>query len=738
LLFILSNIISFGQYDILDNQESFFDYDKVSDDLLSISSYSPEDEISSDSLSKFGATLWANTKNDIKNIHGKIDLNYSYGLNTIFTDTTRGIASVISSSGNMESDVLGLPIKISYNYSTLKMPLGANNFFRISFDKQKYIDNQKAKIEKQLSGIFDVEEKLKNNKAKLSNIQGQSEIFIDMLKRRLEQEARRLANEQKKEFKDSLNGNASTLTEDHRDSIQQIKDKAQSNIDFYKNEYDKIIILYDKIISVQKACDNLIDKYKGHKEKLNGYKERLNDPSLPPSGEHSFDKLNFVNSIQKIDIGLTYPKTTSLSDQNTAIKGIGTEFQYKNYYLSLSAGLTMNNVMLSTNEINNQLNYNQNVFNQFDFQKVKDNGVLTSVKTGWGTPETTHVLIGFNYLTNTGFLGISNNIDSYDPAASVELDLRYVPKFYNGGVLDVVYGKTSANNDIDSLINLDVFGSLFSRYRSNVVMLKYGQYVSKIRSNFSIQYRSIDPKANTSVYGMMQPGNRRIAFESRHKVLSYLKFGTTYKVDESYGTDYDLNLHTTGVNISGNYKEYLTYSAIVNYVVYSAEKETGGILKGTSYLMGFTLQTDYKIEKLKTFVGLNFNDYLISDITNIVKYTQFGLIKGIRDKNWSASLKYDYFFQTTEGFATGTSVIGLGGKYLLRDFKFDGGFSIAINDQSNVSIGWYLETDWNISKHFDLSLRAERFVMGDFYRSYYRTLYERLPYLFSINAGFKF
>lgn len=744
-LIILLFLSSFGlhsQQSTFEKQRSNFDFNKISKELLNIEKNNNSNNLDEDSLLQMGSNLWTNTKNDFKNIHGRIDLNYSYGLNTVFTDTTRGIASIIGSSGNIQSGVLGLPIMISYNYSTLKVPLGANNYFRISFDKQKYLDNQKAKLDKQISSVLDVEEKLKNNKARISNVQGQTEVYLDMLKRSLEKEARLMAQEQKEIIKDSISDNIESTTnssQERSDSVQQKRDDAQRNIDNYKKEYDSIMTIYHKILSVQKSCDSLINKYERYNEKLTGYKERLKDPSLPLNGEHSFDKLDFVNSIQKVDIGLTYPKTTALSDQNTAIKGIGTEFQYKNYYLALSAGLTMNNVMLSTNEINNQLNYNQNVFNQFDFQKVKDNGVLTSVKTGWGTPETTHALIGFNYLTNTRFFGVSNTIDSpYDPAASVELDLRYVPLIYSGGILDVVYGKTSANNDLDSLINSDVFGSLFSNYQSNILMIKYAQYVSKIRSDFSVQYRSIDPKANTTVYGMMQPGNRRIAFESRHKILPYLKFGTTYKIDESYGTERFLNLQSTGINVSGNYKEFLTYSTMVNYVMYSAENESGDIIKGTSYLTGINLQSDYKVQKLKALIGFNFNDYLISDTSKSVKYTQFGIIKAIGGRNWSSSLNYDYFFQTDKGFETGTNVFGIGGEYIMEDLKFDGGISISTNDNSNTSLGGYLEMRWIITKFFDLTVRGERFVMGDFYRSYYRTLYERLPYLFTINAGFKF
>ena len=729
-----------GQQTTLEIQRCKFDYDKVSRELSGIGEYDTEEQLSNDSLSYLGSKIWTNVKDDIKDIHGEINLNYSYGLNTVFTDTTRGIAAILGSSGQMQSGVLGLPVLVSYNYSTLRMPLGANNFFRISFDKQRYIDNQKAKLDEKLSELIDVEGKLKNNKAKVSNMQGQTEVYLDMLKRKMEQEGRRLAQEHEEKIKDSLsNENISDSSKERSDSVLQKKNDTQKRIDNYKKEYDNIIIFYQKILSTQKKCDSLINKYENYKNELTSHKEKLNNPDFSSYGDETLDKMGFIKSIQKIDIGLTYSKTTALSDQNTAIKGIGTEFQYKNYYLAFSTGLTMNNVMLSTNEITNQLNYNQNVFNQFDFQKVKDNGVLTSVKTGWGKPEETHVLIGFNYLTNTRFLAGSNDMESmYDPAASVELDLRYVPLIYKGGVLDVVYGKTSANNSIDSLIEPDVFGTLFSNYRSNLLMLKYGQEVAKIRSNFSIQYRNIDPNANTTVYGMMQPGNKRIAFESRHRVLPYLNFGTTYKIDESNGTDRSMKLQTTGVNVSGRYTEYITYSTMFNYVHYSTEREAGDVFKGSSYLAGINLESNYKVKDKKALIGVNYNDYLFSDTANALKYTQFGVYKVIGDRRWSASLKYDYFFKTDESVTTGTHVYSIGGKYIFEAIKLDGSLIISADKNSNTSMGGHLEVEWKMTKNIDLTFRAERFVMGDFYRSYYRILYERLPYLFTMNTSFKF
>lgn len=745
---------AYSQNDSLINAKTLpvkteFDYKGVLRKLFGFNNFNPQSQLSGDSLPSIGKRLWQNIKDDIKNTNGRVDVGYSYGLNTIFTDTTRGISSIFNTSGSMQTGVLGLPVLVSYNYSTLKVPLGANNYFRISFDKQRYLDKQKAKVEEQLSKVGDMENKLEQKKSVLSSIQGYTEVYMDMLKRKMEREANRMAKEAQQRAKDSLalrsdsiktndSGYSDTLSTT-ADSLQRKRDAAQSQMEHYKNEYDSIMVIYQKIMSAQRKCDSLTSAYGTYKDKLSEYSSDLKKPDIMSLGTGALGKMDFIKSIRKIDIGLTYPKTTGLSTQSTAIKGIGTEFQYKQYYLAVSAGLTLNNVMMSTNEITNQLNYNQNVFNQFDYQQVLDNGLLTTIKTGWGTPEQTHVFVGFNYLTNTRFLSANNTTGpTYDPAASMELDIRYVPSFYKGGALDLVYGKTSSNRQLDTTNQSGVFESLFSKYRSNTFLAKYTQQVSILRSDFSLQFRSIDPYANTTVYGMMQPGNRRIEFDSRHRIAAYLKFGTTYKMEETYGYLDAFRLHTVGVNASGSVTEYFSYSALLNHVSFTSERATGQIHRGTTYLGGITLQSNYVLKKLKTITSVNYNDYLFSDTSGAVKYTQFGLIHTMGERKWSTSIKYDYFFRSAASIQTGTHVTGVSVKYTMKKVKIDGGISVATEMNASTSMGGHLDVRWQVLSFMDLTFHAERFVMGNFYRNYYRSLYERFPYLFSINVGFKF
>ena len=83
---------------------------------------------------------------DLSRTSGSVFLNYSYGLNTVFIDTSRSIGSIFTTRGYFPTGLLGLPVSVRFNYSTFLVPLGANNYFRISLDQVKLIEQQKEKL----------------------------------------------------------------------------------------------------------------------------------------------------------------------------------------------------------------------------------------------------------------------------------------------------------------------------------------------------------------------------------------------------------------------------------------------------------------------------------------------------------------------------------------------------------------------------------------------------------------
>lgn len=715
-----------------------FDFSRVIRKLSGLSDF--ELDPPSDTLPAI-TKLNSSVLDDLMSTRGYVDLNYSYGLNTVFIDTSRSIGSIFNVSGDFSTSILNLPLSVSFNYSTLKVPLGANNYFRLSLDKDRLIEQQKEKLTGSLSGIDDQQAALSKKQAELSGLMGYVEVYLDKLKRMAEKEVMKRKDSLSGRLQDSLSvryDSLKNLRPDIPDSLKKpnYKHPDLSNPVDYQLYYDSVMKVYQRISSLKNKYDSLSHILASARELITSQKSKLDAPAL--------GKGSFLESIRTLDIGLTYPKTTGLSGQNVPIKGLHAEIQHGNVYLSVASGLTLNNLMLSTNEIQNQLNYSQNVFNNFDFQQILNNGWLTAIKTGYGTPEGTHAFVGINYLTNTRFLDPSsaqNAAPMYDPAASLELDFRYVPRFYQGGVFDLVYGKTSANKLLDTASSQGVFESLFSGYPSNLLLAKYTQAVSAIKSDFSLAYRRMDVYANTTTFGMMQPNNQRIEFSSNHQVAKFMKLGLLYKLDETLRSLAGMNhlrLHVTGGNLSGSYTSYFTYSFFLNHVHHVMRlPNVNEVQTGNNYLLGLGLTSNYEAGQLKANTVLSYNDYLISDSSGLNKYTQFGLIQTFGEKKYTVSASYDYFFRRASGVAEGTSVFGVSGKYAMEKVKLSAGIKLASDFSGSTSLGGHLEALWQAYRFLDVSVRAERFVLGDFYRTYYRSQYEQFPYLITLQTRFK-
>jgi|GEM_PF-5607443 len=680
-------------------------------------------------------------RKDILNTHGHIDLSYAYGLNTVFVDTSRSIGSIFNAFGEFSTSVLGLPVNLSFNYSTLKVPLGTNNYFRFSLDKKRLIEQQKQKLTGSLADLEGQQAKLREKQGELSGLMGSAEVYLDQLKRLAAREAEKQKSALNKRVQDSIATRKSQVT-DSLNSRNYKQPELQKKAD-YQLYYDSLMRVYERMVQVKNSYDSLSGKLSSSKELLSSQLGQLDFKGLVSKG---LSKTGLLESIRTLDLGLTYPKTTALSGQNVPLKGIHAEIQYGKVYLSFASGLTLNNIMLSTNEIQNQLNYSQNVFNNFDFQQIKNNGWLTAVKTGYGTVDGTHAFVGFNYLTNTRFLNPAGSAPvagqtSYDPAASLELDLRYVPRFIKGSAFDLVYGKTSMNSQLDTNQSPGVFQTLFSGYPSHVLLGKYTQSLSKLRSDFSISYRRLDAFANTTTFGTMQPNNERLEVKTNHKINRFVKLGLLYRRDATLRAISGMNnlrLNVAGATVSGNYTSYLSYSVFVNYVRHVMQLPLLPITqKGNNYLVGFNVSSNYDLGRAKATSALTYNDYLLTDTAKVNKYTQFGLMQVFAEKTYSLSVSYDYFFRRIDGVSSGTSVFGAAGKYILKKVSLGAGLKLASDSEASMSLGGHVEATWRVNRFLDLSARAERFVLGNFYRSYYRIQYDQFPYLISFQTRFK-
>lgn len=285
---------SLRQKEVTVNKQQYFDFSRVLKKLSGLSDFelnSPSDTI------PVITTLKNRVLEDLKSTSGHIDLNYSYGLNTVFIDTSRSIGSIFSTSGDFSTGIFGLPVNVSFNYSTLKVPLGANNYFRISLDRDRLIEQQKEQLTASVSKIEDQQALLSKKQADLSGLMGYVEVYLDKLKRMAEKEALKRKDSLSVKY-DSLNVSKPAIP----DSLKNINYKQPdlNNPLDYQLYYDSVMKVYQRISSLKNMYDSISNTLASARNLITAQKTGLNTPDT--------GKLGFLQSIRKLDIGLTYPQ----------------------------------------------------------------------------------------------------------------------------------------------------------------------------------------------------------------------------------------------------------------------------------------------------------------------------------------------------------------------------------------------------------------------------------------------
>src|SRR5690606_21439542 len=266
-------------------------------------------------------------------------------------------------------------------------------------------------------------------------------------------------------------------------------------------------------------------------------------------------------------------------------------------------------------------------------------------------------------------------------------------------------------------------------------LFRYAQDVRKLRSNFSFSFRHLDIGVNTMLYGQLQPGNRRILFESKHKINAFIRIGTHYKYEEGLNPNYIIRLNTVGSSINGAYGNNFTYYVNLNYV----NSLTGTLAaksRQDNYLFGIALQTYSNWNKSRGSISFTYNDMLIPDTASLNRFSQIGIALNYEKPKFLSTFGYDYFYQSNEVLTEGTNIIYGKIKYRLPKSLIDGGLKYAFGKNQN-SLGWHIQYTWEILSFFEMNVSAEKFVRGNLYRNYYQSYFDRFPYLFRVGVKFK-
>ena len=691
---------------------------------------------------------------------GEINAGMDYGLLVGYIDTSSSQPfRVLNSNADIQLSTLGLPLNVSYNYSTFRNPLGVNNYFRISLDTEKL---RKKSTEKKTELIGNIESQIKdvkNVKGEVNGKLGYAEILMERLSREIASKKSQLT-EQESQLKKYREDQSFTLDSTKLVSAASDSLKNNSKLDSLERKYakthkmyTKAVLIYDSVNTTYLKAQELYSRYsklesqlEKQKDGLSNYLDLINKKKI----ENKLDvetekrKSSILSNIKTLDIGLTYPKTTALSTNSVPIKGIHLELQREKWYSSIAIGTTVNNLFVSTNVVQNKLMNTQNLFNQFDFQSITQKGLLINVVSGYGTKDGNHIFLGLRHLSNSKVdLTLYNNLSSSvtTPSLSLELDTRVVPRFLPSTKIDFVYGKTSQTGKLIDGTRKSVVNSLFSNDRTNTGLVKIIQPIKFLRTELSTSLRWIDPSADTRSFGALQSNNLRFLIKSKHAITRRMRVGFNYRkdrnnLDNKLGST--VNLIIVGTEFSGQVGRVMNYFGSINYLTQTQTNDNGELSRSNNYMYGAGVSYQYRLNRLQNALTLSYNDYLLTDSISTNLFRTFSVSNKTIFKKSQNTVSLSYF-KTDENYLGQNESFIFGDEFSIRKkkIKLTAGIKVATNDRLKSDFGFKLEILTDLTDFIQLSIKGEKLVLGDFYNNYDRERFNNFPYAILSNIKFK-
>ncbi len=658
-----------------------------------------------------------------KEMQGKLSATDEFGLLTTYVNpNSTSPMHVFRTEGDLNLPLLGLPLQMSFRYSTFQNPIGVNNYVRIHFDPSMAKQLALSKKNETLQKMNDAQSTIENQQKIAQGKLGMAEVYIL-------QQKEQLSNSSK--WKESID---KQLKEIDAQIDQETSDSLRHKLELQKDSLEHKTELLEQQIT---SCQERLNKLKTLYEKLMAmYQLMLATKQEIEQKKNALQSLNMNDfaktKLTKMDVGLCYPSFSGLSTNVTPMKGFQAEFTKGHWYYSIAGGVTLNNLMVSTNVIDIKLVNAQNFFNQFDYQNITDQNWMSFIKTGYGDKEGSHAYVGFRYLTNSVKSVINDTLKI--PGAGIEFDLQWKPLLHPNMKLSFIYGKTSVRNSLLDSTKYNTFSSLFSTARSNAALLTFTQKIPQLNSEIKWSTRWIDPFADNRNFGIVQANNFRMELKTMTKLTSVLSIGLNVRRDQNNlmnTLDTTIYLSYYGCTVESQLFKHIHLSLNAAYLaqlstIHNAPNQSKG-----NYIGSIQLSSPFDLLKIPNVFQFVFSDYYITDQVSSGLFRSVQSSLNTKLKNGSNKFSLSYFEMNDPQLLMGHStVISNDFTQTKRKVQWTAGMKYALNTQVGSTIGGKIEIKYELSKSLQLSFRAEKMVFGDFYQYYNQARFERFPYAF--------
>ncbi len=679
--------------------------------------------------------------------HSNIYLQYDYGYYPYFvsSEMPRGFASI---GGNIAVNLLSLPFNVSGYYNELGNLNGTNNYFRFSFDANKYKESLVKKATYNLkakeSELLDLQKEKQALTQKLLYYQNLEQINKSKNDINVKNIFGNNSTVQKINaslpVKDSLTKGLNIENSDSLGTKKIVSNKELNkdtlNVKSFKvNEISKSAEL-DSLKSTQVNVKDLSKSYDSNEAKLmiSEYSEKLKDlnkkidevetgikflknPDVPVKLKSKSGNFldPFFKGISKFEIGTSYPSYSTFLINGVGVSGINLEGEINDIYVGFTYGLSQD-----TRYYNNSNQYFLQKFaNFFDYNNLSYGKRLTSFKIGYGKKEESHIHFGFLYGYGAeilyGFNSIEINQNRTEKNYVFEIDAKWVIDKNNN--LDMVYGKSYISSQ-DSLNNKGLAGLFDFGTRSNALQLKYHTQFNVTKTKLALSCKLLDPlfrsygvssfKSDIFSYEIKadQTITKRIKTSIFYRSMedNLLNLGLSKTRYQSLGSTTSLKLNKF-VSIKGTYNPIFQKIKIegMSNLIFNSYLANGvlniNIVKSTCSILNNVVLNYYNF-----YDGLKTNDFKSALLNNVIT---LGKIKNEFSAEWnkisSDTLNSDNLIVKNDfGFQINKINIVAGLKWgNTKEFK--------------NQIGFKLKLCFPIYKNLLFELQGEKFLYGEFF-----------------------
>ncbi len=691
-------------------------------------------------------------KEKLKSIFPKgiISVGYDYGF-LPYTVNTVPPASAFKTEGSVETDLLNIPIDISYFYTTQKNLIGLTNYFRISYNADRYKD----KLNHKLSG----------NSDSYKNILGGLKVQRQQLLQKMAYADYLSSIDPDKWPKDAITGkgkpaplllmpdtsgmlklpqldtagmfNSSGLGDTPGNNTYYSKaDSIKRKTLLYKQRADSMKQLY---ATYKNNYEVLNDSIKKVQEKIDALENLKHTKSLPGKSPYLNKVQGFLSGLKKADVGLCYPGYSTFLTNNIPVRGLNFEYQKNGLFFGFTYGTTVSTLLYNNKSLDGILQNIKNAYNYFDANNLSAGRKILCTKFGIGEKDGDHLYVGFlvGKGANTYFLSGSGDAASRLTESNLVLEADIRRKLLKHTFLDVVVGKSSLQQDN---LNMDVLQSaareVFSNYRSYAILVKLKTSIPLTRSELTLSTRRIDPFFNSFGIGFIRSDNLRYELKLDQPLGKAFRYTLMFRYEEDNLLkllNYKNTFYSINNTLSFKIKKGLMLRAGYTPLVRTLNGENYHATNKNAIVTGIITFTPRSRHVQKQF-SLLYNYYFVNTDSSAINFQNFAYSQQFSFKSgFKTGLNISWFknsLKDTTGNNVFLAVLDAG-----YQFRGGSGFSLAgkaaYKPGNRLYPGFIVKSTIKLSGSLFWENQAEKFIVGDLFNGYDLQNLKRFPYCFT-------